>query len=141
MSGRRALLASASLVLVVVLGGCGIFGRSSSRDDRFVRANAPRTSPSGGFTASIQSGPVQNGVETSVVVITDGSGKEVFHDSYAYSNRHGVGVTWLSTKDQLWILSSDVGPAYVEQNAGTWVKTAITPDTTSSIPTEIADLQ
>jgi len=142
MSAKRAMLAGASLVLVLVVSACGIFGRSSSRDDRFVRANSPKTSPSGSFTASIQAGPVQNGVETSVVVVTDKAGKEVFHDTYAYSNRHGVGVTWLSGQDQLWILSSDVGPSYVQADgSGAWAKTAITPENRASMPKEIADLQ
>lgn len=68
-------------------------------------------------------------------------GKEVFHDSTAYSTRHGVGVTWLSTKDQLWILSSDVGTSYVQSDGSVWTKTSITPTTRKDIPKEIHDLQ
>jgi hypothetical protein len=131
----------AALVFVLVLSGCSMFGRSSDRQDRFVRPNAPRTSPSGTFTASVVPGPREDGVETLVVVITDRSGTEVFHDDYAYSARHGVGVTWLSNHDQLWILSADVGTSYVEPRDGTWTKVGITPETRGSIPAEIAQLQ
>jgi hypothetical protein len=64
-------------------------------------------------------------VTTWVVVIRrSDSGQEVFHDVVSYSTRHGVGVTWLSSADQLWILSADVGHAHVEEHAGAWVKTS-----------------
>jgi hypothetical protein len=89
----------------------------------------------------VVSGPRQNGVETLVVVIKDASDAEVFHDDYAYSSRHGVGVTWLSNRDQLWILSADVGTSYVEQRGGTWTKVGITPETRGDIPPEIVQLQ
>jgi len=118
------------------MSACGMFGRS--KDDRFVRPDAPRSAPSGEFTASVENGPGQNGVKTWIVVIKDRGGREVFRDDYRYSTRHGVGVTWLSNRDQLWILSSDVGRAYVERGAdGVWTKTKITPETRKSVPEEI----
>jgi hypothetical protein len=130
-----------SLAVVLLLAGCSMFGRSTDRQDRFVRPGAPRTSPSGTFTASVVPGPRQNGVDTLVVVITDRAGAEVFRDDYAYSSRHGVGVTWLSDRDQLWILSSDVGTSYVEPTGGRWTKVAITPETRADIPAEIDKLR
>jgi hypothetical protein len=95
--------------------GCGMF---RSLDERFVVPDRPRHSPSGEFLALVEDGPVQNGVRTWVVVLVDSDGAEVFRDDYAYSTRHGVGVTWLSDEDQVWILSGDVGTAYVEREVG-----------------------
>ena len=140
MRPGRTWLVAASVALVLVLTGCAIFGRSGGRQDRFARPGAPRTSPSGEYIASVVAGPPENGVETLVVVITDRSGREVFRDDDAYSTRHGVGVTWLSDRDQLWILSADVGHSYVEAQDGRWTKVDITPESTASIPGEIADL-
>jgi hypothetical protein len=136
----RAWLAAASVALVLVLAGCAIFGRSGGRQDRFARPGSPRPSPSGAYIASVVPGPPENGVDTLVVVITDQSGHEVFRDDDAYSTRHGVGVTWLSDRDQLWILSADVGHSYVEIRDGRWAKVDITPETTASVPGEIASL-
>jgi hypothetical protein len=79
-------------------------------------------------------GPNQNGVDTWVAVIRDNAtGAEVFRDSYAYGNRHGVGITWLSSADQLWLLSNDVGTAHVDRKPdGTWIKTSIYPEKQSA---------
>lgn len=139
ISRKAALLVAAVVAVAGVLGGCAMYGKSSSRqEDRFVRPGVARVSPSGGFTAYAEPGPPQNGVATWVVVVWDGSNAEVYRDSYAYSTRHGVGITWLSNADQLWVLSSDVGDAHVDRKPdGTWVKTAITPETINDIPEEI----
>lgn len=74
-----------------------------------------------------------------VAVIRDNAtGAEVFRDSYAYDNRHGVGITWLSSADQLWLLSNDVGTAHVDRKPdGTWIKPSIYPETVGDIPEEI----
>jgi RHS repeat-associated protein len=145
MTRRRFLRhgrSAAWLALVASLAGCTGHSRSGQSQDRFVRADAPRTSPSGKFVASFRDGPAQNGVPTWIVVIKDTTGHVVFDDGYAYSRRHGVGATWLSTGDQLWILSSDVGTAHVDPvDGGGWVKTSITPDTVASVPEEIQKLQ
>lgn len=128
------------LLIAGLLSGCGILGSPLSRDDdRFARPGHPKDSPSGRFTVSVGMGPKQNGVETWVAVIRDNAtDSEVFHDSYAYSSRHGLGITWLSSRDQLWLLSSDVGTSHVDQQPdGTWVKTTINPETVSDIPEEI----
>src|SRR5688572_19209794 len=127
------------VLLVSVVSACSLFGRGGQ--DRFVREDAPRTSPSGQFTASLKAGPEQGGVKTWSVVISDKDGAEVFRDPRDYSERHGVGVTWLSSSDQLWILSSDIGTSYVEQRDGAWVKTEITPETRGTIPDEIKKLK
>ncbi|MGH3937378.1 MAG: hypothetical protein ACRDTG_01885 [Pseudonocardiaceae bacterium] len=109
--------------LTAVLAGCAALFGSDRVNERFARPEHPRTSPSGQFVAHVEFGPEQNGVLTWVVVITDRGGHEVFRDNYAYSSRHGVGITWLSGKDQLWLLSSDVGTSSVQQDAGsTWRK-------------------
>jgi hypothetical protein len=60
-------------------------------------------------------------------------GSESGDDRFA---RPGVGITWLSSGDQLWVLSSDVDRAA----DGTWIKTAITPETTDTVPDEIRGL-
>lgn len=139
---------SGRLVLGGLLAGAiaaaSIIGCSSRQplDERFVLPDRPLLSPSGEFAAQVDDGPVQNGVHTWVVVITDATGSEVFRDDYAYSTRHGVAVTWLSTRDQLWILSADVGTSYVGPGAdGVWVKIGITPETLDSIPDEIEILR
>ncbi len=138
---RRVRAALAGITLLLVLAGCTMFGRSRGGEDRFATPGSPRRSPSGTYTASVIPGTPQSGVSTWVVVISDGGGREVFHDDYAYSTRHGVGVTWRSDQDQLWLLSSDIGTAYVEPDAdGAWVKTAITPQTRDTIPEEIRRL-
>jgi hypothetical protein len=142
----RILLASGLVIALTVVAGCSLFGRDrgggGDDDDRFVQVGNPKTAPSGAYTASLDDGADQNGVATRIVVITDADGEEVFRDDYAYSTRHGVGVTWLSSADQLWILSSDVGTAHVDRQAdGTWTKTGITPETKDTIPEEIDQLR
>lgn len=137
---RRSALVAAALVLIATVAGCGLFDRSSDADDRFVRNGSPQTSPSGQFIASFVE-EEQDDAATLRVVITDTTGTEVFRDDYAYSERHGVGVAWLSEQDQLWVLSADVGTAHIEQNGQTWVKTTMTPETLDEIPAEIADLK
>ncbi len=132
-----------ALVLLVVLAAAYVLGVfSGQKDERFATPDHPLPSPSGGYVAAPEMGPEQNNVQTWVVVIRDRSGTEVFRDDYAYSTRHGVGVTWLSTADQLWILSGDVGTAHVDRMPdGTWRKTAITPETVGQVPAEIAQLK
>ncbi|MGH3991991.1 MAG: hypothetical protein ACRDSN_05945, partial [Pseudonocardiaceae bacterium] len=70
------------------------------------------------------------------------AGREVFRDRDAYSSRHGVGITWLSGKDELWLLSSDVGTSYVAQDAeGTWHKEHPRPGHfDQDVPAEIREL-
>ncbi len=109
---------------------------------RFVTLQQTKPSPSGAFVAKVETGPEQNGVATWVTIIQDKSGREVFRDSYAYSTRHGVGITWLSSADQLWLISSDVGLARIDKHDdGRWTKTAITPETLAQVPQEIAQLR
>ena len=80
-------------------------------------------SPSGKFVARVDIEPEQNGVETWIVVIDDVSGRKVFRDTDAYSSRHGVGITWLSGADELWLLSSDIDTSSVARGPdGGWRK-------------------
>jgi hypothetical protein len=138
LGGRWPLIAAVMALLVAALG-C-----TPAEQDRFVGPGEPRVSPSGDHTATVEERADEHGVPSWTVVITEASGTEVFRDDEAYSagRNHGVGVIWLSDRDQLWILSSDIGRAHVERDAsGSWTKTAITPQTRDSIPQEIADLQ
>ncbi|WP_233152739.1 hypothetical protein [Mycobacterium sp. NS-7484] len=142
---RTAMIRILAIALLIAgfLSGCGVFGDASNREgDRFARPDHPKHSPSGQYSVSVASGPSQNRVDTWVVAIKDtATGAEVFHDTTAYSTRHGVGITWLSSSDQLWLLSSDIGTAHVDrQSDGTWVKTYISPDTVGDIPDEIRAL-
>ncbi|MEV6242208.1 hypothetical protein [Lentzea sp. NPDC051838] len=85
---------AAFVALLLVLTGCG-----SDREDRFARPGAPKTSPSGKFVAHAES--------ASEVKVTDRNGGDVFRKSYEYATSYrndGIGVVWLSTKDQLWVL-------------------------------------
>ena len=136
-------LVGGSLVVVFALAGCagGRDDPESGVPERFVTLTRPHVSPSGKFTASMVAGPVENSVPTRIVVVSDAAGKEVFHDAEAYSLRHGIDVTWLSGKDQLWLYSGDVGTSFVEEQKGTWTKTGITPETVGMIPKEIKDLE
>jgi hypothetical protein len=146
---RRTIFLAVTVALTVLSAttGCGLFGIGGSdsqrgnQDDRFVVLDQPRRSPSNEYVASVIAGAVQNGVETRVVVVSDSAGKEVFHDDTPYSTRHGIGVTWLSTKDQLWILSGDIGTSYVQSDGSTWTKTSIAPETRQDVPEEIQDLK
>lgn len=125
--------------VVALVAGCGSFGRSDRANDRFARPGQPKTSPSGLYTAYAEWGPDENTVKTWVVVVRDKSGKEVFHDDYAYSTRHGVMITWLSTEpNQLWIYSGDVAVSRVSPNpSGIWEKT---PVRRQDVPDEISEL-
>jgi hypothetical protein len=87
-------LLAALAALLVVLTGCG-----GDREDRFVRPGAPKASPSGNFVAHAES--------ASEVKVTDRDGGEVFRKSYEYATSYrddAIGVVWLSTEDQLWVL-------------------------------------
>ncbi len=88
----RTLAALAALVMA--LSGC-----ADDSGDRFVRPGAPKTSPSGKFVAHTES--------ASEVRVTDRNGGDVFRKSYEYatsSRADGIGVVWLSERDQLWVL-------------------------------------
>src|SRR5690349_11425393 len=88
----RALAALVALLLT--LTSCG-----SESQDRFVRPGAPKSSPSGNFVAHAES--------ASEVRVTDRNGGDVFRKSYEYatsSRADGIGVVWLSQRDQLWVL-------------------------------------
>lgn len=137
---RRGLLAALVAVSAIV-AGCSLFGQSKSLDgDRFARPDHPVDSPSGQYTAAVESGPTENGVETWIPVIRDRNGNEVFrdvHDTYApYSTRSVLYVTWLSSKPaELWVYSGDVGEfAISQQPDGTWAKRV------EAAPKEITDL-
>jgi hypothetical protein len=85
---------AAVVALLLVLTSCG-----SDREDRFARPGAPKSSPSGKFVAYAES--------ASEVRVTDRNGGEVFKKSYEYATSYrndGIGVVWMSTKDQLWVL-------------------------------------
>lgn len=126
------------VAVAALVAACGLFGKSDRTNDRFVQPGQPKMSPSGSYTALADHGPEENGVATWVAVIQDKFGKEVFRDTETYSTRHGVGITWLSNADQLWLLSSDVGTAHVDRNPdGTWTKTWMNPQTVKDIPAEI----
>lgn len=84
---------AALAAVVALLAGCG------DSEDRFARPGAPRTSPSGKFVAHAES--------ASEVRVTDRNGGDVFRKSYEYatsSRADGIGVVWLSQRDQLWVL-------------------------------------
>jgi hypothetical protein len=142
---HRAVLTAAAAVALVVMIASGVwiaFDRPAIRGDRFVQPGSSKPAPSGQYTAAAENGPVQNGVATWVVLVRDTSGAEVFRDDYAYSLRHGVGITWLSSADQLWVLSADVGTAHIDRAPdGSWHKTLITPETVATIPEEIRNLR
>lgn len=85
---------AALVALLLVLAGCG-----SDSEDRFARPGSPKTSPSGKFVAHAEG--------SSEVRVTDRNGGELFRKSYEYATSYrndGIGVVWLSTKDQLWVL-------------------------------------
>jgi len=128
---------AAVLAALTLLAGCAM--SDPSADGRAVRPDHPRQSPSGQFTAYAEPGPDQNGVETWTVVVRGRAGEEVFRDDYAYSTRHGVLITWLTTEPhQLWVYSGDVAVSYVSPDStGRWTKTAVSRD---EIPSEITDL-
>lgn len=149
MNSRRGTLVAVGAVAAALLVALALVVGWMMRDeqpgatrggDRFVRPDAPKAAPSGTYTAHAEAGPDQNGVATWVVVIRDRSGTEVFRDDYAYSTRHGVGITWLSTADQLWVLSADVGDAHVDRTDAGWSKTKLTPSTLGDKPEEIRRL-
>ena len=134
------IVTTVTLVLAVAAAvvGCGLFGRDSETDERAVRPGEPKPSPSGLYTAYAEDGAPQNTVKTLVDVIRDKDGNEVYRDDAAYSTRHGVLFTWLTTEpDQLWILSSDVGTFYVSpDDHGAWNKQHAT-----DVPQEIKELR
>ena len=139
---RKILIAALTVAFLIVVGILLLLHRSTRDMERFVRPDKAKRSPSGAFIASFRPGPEQNGVATWVVVIADTDGSEVFRDDRAYSARHGVGVTWLSVRDQLWILSSDIGDGYVErrEDAGTWTKVMLGPENRDGVPEEVRQL-
>ncbi|MGH3931780.1 MAG: hypothetical protein ACRDTF_17605 [Pseudonocardiaceae bacterium] len=131
------------VAVVAVLAGCtALFGGDRGVEERFVRPGQPRTSPSGGLVAQADLGPEQNGVPTWIVVITERDGREVFRDSEAYSSRHGVGITWRTGTDELWVLSSDVGTSAIRQGPdGSWSKGYLRPGHyAEDVPAEIREL-
>ncbi|MEJ7630703.1 MAG: hypothetical protein WKF54_14035 [Nocardioidaceae bacterium] len=121
---RTMIVLITAALTVSVLAGCSVlFGDARSAPDRFAQPGHPVASPSGKFVARVDIEPEQNGVETWIVVIDDVSGRKVFRDTDAYSSRHGVGITWLSGADELWLLSSDIGTSSVARGPdGGWRK-------------------
>lgn len=152
MQAAPALFAGLALATVSALSGCQPRDMDNAHRtpaqaealprERLVAPDRPQQAPSGGFQARFVAGPPQGSVKTWLVVVADSAGTEVFRDSQPYSARHAVAAIWLSTADQLWVLSSDVGMAKVDRDAaGRWHKTTITPETLASVPPEIARWQ
>ncbi|HEX2300684.1 MAG TPA: hypothetical protein VHH34_19635 [Pseudonocardiaceae bacterium] len=139
---RRPIIIVAVAAVAAVLAGCAATFGGDRVDERFVRPEHPRTSPSGQFVARVEFGPEQNGVPTWIVLITGRAGHEVFRDSQAYSSRHGVGITWQHGKDELWLISSDVGTSSVRRDPdGTWHKEYPRPGHfDEDVPAEIREL-
>jgi hypothetical protein len=136
VAGAAAVLVIAGVAVVLLLA---LPGRG---DGRFATPERPMASPSGRYTAEVTLGPEENGVKTWMVRIRESqSGQLVFTDDYAYSTRHPLRITWLSTADQLWLVSGDVGTSHVDpQPDGTWTKKAVTPDDRAAVPEEIRQL-
>lgn len=145
------------ITLVAVLAGCtgGSSGNSGTderitpnihrgTDERFVRPGQPRTSPSGEFVAHAEPepGPEQSGASAWIVVITDHAGREVFRSTEASHDRPGVDITWLTDTDELWVLSPDAGPWYVQQDGDdTWSRERPRQDhRDEDVPAEIREL-
>ncbi|ANZ38714.1 hypothetical protein BBK82_24250 [Lentzea guizhouensis] len=104
-------LAAGTLALLLTLTAC-----ADDRQDRFASPGAPKTSPSGEYVAHAES-PTE-------VRVTDRNGGDVFRKSYEYATSHradGIGVVWLSTKDQLWVLVPNDGTERIEAGPdGEW---------------------
>ncbi|MEZ0366131.1 hypothetical protein ACAG26_20865 [Mycobacterium sp. pUA109] len=139
MTSRLLRGCAIGIMLLTSLMGCALFGRGNEAvAQRSVRPGDPKVSPSGQYTAYAEYGTPQNTVKTWVDVIKDKNGKEVFRDDTAYSTRHSIMFTWISTQpNELWILSGDVGTFYVTRwPDGNWVKQHAT-----NVPKEIKDLR
>ncbi|XVV06038.1 hypothetical protein ACQPW3_11890 [Actinosynnema sp. CA-248983] len=109
-------------------------------DERFVVPGKPRTSPSGNFTAHVEVGDDKT---ARLVSISDAKDVEVFRDDLVYrvGNAGRLTVVWLSTADQLWILSTDIGTRYVNRDASTGTWTVDYPADRKDVPQEIKDLE
>lgn len=107
------------MVAMVVLGACG--GATSvsvvSGPGQLIKASK------GSASAELVVGAEQNGVIMLVPVITV-DGAEVYRDTTAYSQRHGVSITWQSDGAALWIASADVGMFRVTHGDAGWTKAA-----------------
>ncbi|MEU7480628.1 hypothetical protein AB0A63_31935 [Lentzea sp. NPDC042327] len=125
MTHRFSRLATAVLALLLVLTACG-----DDRQDRFASPGAPKTSPSGKFVAHAES--------ASEVRVTDRNGGDVFRKSYEYATSHradGIGVVWLSSADQLWVVVPNDGTERIEAGPdGEWRATK------AELPREISRL-
>jgi hypothetical protein len=120
----------------------GTAGTDRNADERFVRPGQPRVSPSGKFVAHAEPGPEPAGEPTWIVVITDREGRELFRDTEAYRSRPGVGITWLTDTDELWLLSTDTGLSYLQPDEDDiWSKERPRPDHhDQDVPAEIRQL-
>ena len=127
--GKRLIAVILAVMAIVV--GCGTSDNTAAA---VVTPDRAQASPSGTYTAYVQEGTE----ETWVVLIRDQAGKEVFRDRSAYSTRHGVTVSWLSTEpEQLWVYSGDEGVHKIAPGAkGGWTRTGVE---TGNVPTEISD--
>jgi hypothetical protein len=136
------LAVGAGAVLVAGVVVALLLALPGRMDGRFVTPERPVASPSGRYTAEVTLGPEQNGVKTWKVRIRNGQSRElVFTDDYAYSTRHSLRITWLSTADQLWLISGDVGTSHVDPGPeGTWTKKPVGPDGRATVPEEIRRL-
>jgi hypothetical protein len=136
------LAAGAVAALLVGVLMVFLFAVPDRTDKRFATPERSVVSPSGRYTAEVIFGPEQNGVRTWIARIRDGrSGELVFVDDYAYSTRHRLRITWLSTADQLWLISGDVGTSHVDAEPdGSWTKTPIGPGGRANVPEEIRRL-
>lgn len=113
----------AATLLTAALAACGGNDRGGeAADPAFLTEQGDSLpSPNGDYLASLDAAPESGGVAMSTPVITE-SGAEVYRDDMDYSHRHGVALRW-EDDATLWIISSDVGTARVDQQAdGSWVK-------------------
>ncbi|MFD4670652.1 hypothetical protein ACFWNN_13000 [Lentzea sp. NPDC058450] len=102
-----------ALAAVLFLGAC-------SGEQQFVSPGDPQSSPSGNFVAHAEN--------DSEVRVTDRDGGEVFRKTYEHDRVYegdGVGVVWLSGKDQLWVIVPRGGAERVEAGPdGKWTAVA-----------------
>lgn len=136
----RRLAVCVLAMLTVLIGACGsnVDGDAVNEGNGFVKADAPQVSPSGQYTAHVN----ESGDLEMYITITDNAGSEVFRDTdeYSTSRNHPYGIKWLSSADQLWIDSKDVGTAHIDRTPdGRWIKTAIGPSTRGDIPEEVRE--
>lgn len=139
-AARAAILRA--LTLAGAAAGLGLVAAVLGRgpNPRLVRAGHAVASPSGRFTAQVETSEGDGGDRLWRPVVLDERGAEVYRSEGVFAAVKGLAITWEPGLDTLWVVSPDAGTLFVQEGPHAWTATALTRATADLVPAEVRGL-